>query len=94
MSLFIQKSGSGTNTIKGDQLYNLLGLIVEENSKPDNDYYITVNGKSMDDSSKRNIYFYYTDKFNDEFIVTKVEYNNGAISNLNITDKSGTVIDL
>ena len=89
--IYAQSGDSGT-TIRGYQLYNLLGLVAELNSKSDNMFYVSINGSSFNSTAIRDNYFYYTDRLNDTFNIAKVEYSNGVINNIVIADKAGRTI--
>lgn len=73
-----------TNYVMGFQIYNLIGLAIEENSKVDEMYSIKINGIEDVNTLKdlRNE-FYFTENLAKKYIITDVEYSYGVIYNIN-----------
>lgn len=72
-----------TNYVLGFQIYNLIGLAIEENSKVDEMYSIKINGVEDVEALKnlRNE-FYFTENLANKYKITNVEYSYGVIYNI------------
>ena len=80
------------DVIKGYQIYNLLGLAIDLNSKNDANYYIKINGSEDIDSLKEiRKEFYFTENLDKNYTIQDVQYSDGVISNIVIPDvKNGS----
>ncbi len=78
--------------VKGYQIYNLIGLIIDENNKPDSSFYrINLVAGSMGtlssetDLKKVRDAFYFTEYLGQDYTVDDIEYVNGIIHKIAIS---------
>ena len=78
--------------VKGYQIYNLIGLIIDENNKPDSSFYrINLVAGSMGtlssetDLKKVRDAFYFTEYLGQDYTIDDIEYVNGIIHKIAIS---------